>query len=240
MFKNEEKVSVCIATFNGEKYIRQQLESILFQLLPNDEIVISDNCSSDGTIDIITSFADSRISIHSFEVKSVTLNFENAIKYACGDIIILSDQDDVWLNGKVSRIRQELKIFDLVVTDCIIVDEHLNLLKTSLFDLIQSNSGIIRNLVRNSYTGCCMAFNRKIVHAALPFPKNLPMHDWWIGLVAEIAGSVTFVKRPYLLHRRHGSNASTLSVSSKLGMYKKIYIRVMMLRNLTSRFVFKG
>lgn len=233
------KVSVCIATYNGERYINEQLTSILSQISFTDEIIISDNYSQDLTKEVIASLADPRVTIYLSSIRGVVANFENALKNASGDIIILADQDDVWLDGKVDRVRRELKVCDLVITDCRVVDEKLNLLHESLFKLIPVKSGILNNLIKNSYTGCCMAFNKNILDAALPFPNDLPMHDWWIGLVAEITGSVKFIDEPFLLYRRHGNNASTLSNSSKLSLWRKINFRINMIKNLVNRFIIK-
>jgi glycosyltransferase involved in cell wall biosynthesis len=233
------KVSVCIATYNGENFIRQQLSSILPQLSLNDEVIISDNCSSDSTTAIISSIADSRISVHLFSKRSIVLNFENALKFASGDVIVIADQDDVWLDGRIDRIKEELKTSDLVVTNCLVVDTKLKVLHESLFELIKPKTGLVNNLIKNSYTGCCMAFKRCVLSAALPFPNNLPMHDWWIGLVGEVVGTVRFIDEPFLLYRRHGANSSTLSARSELGWLKRVSHRSTLMRSLIIRSVFK-
>ena len=98
------KISVCLATYNGEKYIKEQLDSILPQLSANDEIIISDDNSTDDTINIIRSLNDERIKIYVNKTKGIVKNFENALNNASGDIIFLSDQDDVWKNDKVKKI----------------------------------------------------------------------------------------------------------------------------------------
>ena len=146
MLPIKPRISVCIATFNGEKFIRQQLESILTQLSDDDEVIISDNCSTDSTVSIINSIKDRRIFCFSFDIKGVVFNFENSLIKSRGDIIIMSDQDDIWLEGKVTRICQELEFFDLVVTNCKVVDENLNIIHESLFNLIRPGIGIIKNL----------------------------------------------------------------------------------------------
>src|ERR1035437_4235872 len=117
-------ISVCIASYNGEKYIRQQLDSILSQLTVKDEIVISDDSSSDRTTEIIKGYKDSRIKL--FEkctFKSPIFNLENALKKAKGDFIFLADQDDIWLSYKISHTIKQLKSFDLVVCNGFIVDQ---------------------------------------------------------------------------------------------------------------------
>ena len=126
------KISVCIATYNGEKYIRDQLESILSQLDFCDEIVVSDDHSSDKTIAIIKSFNDDRIRvIYNSGQKGYTSNFENALKHAKGEYIFLSDQDDIWLKGKVDKCMEYLQDYDFVVSDAVIVNQDLETLKKS-------------------------------------------------------------------------------------------------------------
>ena len=219
-------ISVVIAVYNGSDYIEQQLRSILCQIGDSDEVILVDDFSSDETLELVAAMGDIRVRIfRNFTNIGVQRSFEKAIGLASGDIIFLSDQDDVWMDGKVDRVMSELQVCDLVVTDCKVVDANLNLLYPSLFEIINPKMGVIRNLIKNSYTGCCMAFNRKILDKALPFPKDIPMHDWWIGLIGEIIGSVKFINDPYLLYRRHGKNASTLSEASNFSTYKRIIFR---------------
>jgi glycosyltransferase involved in cell wall biosynthesis len=234
-------ISVVMATYNGAAYVESQLLSILTQIGPSDEVILVDDCSIDATLDLITAMGDIRVRIYRNNTNiGVQRSFEKAISLASGDMIFLSDQDDVWLDGKVHRIKSELQLCDLVVTDCKVVDAQLNLLYPSLFEIINPKRGVVRNLIKNSYTGCCMAFNRRILDKALPFPKDIPMHDWWLGLVGEIMGSVRFINDPYLLYRRHGTNVSTLSATSKFSPYKRIIFRWIMLKNLFIRFVIES
>ena len=179
-------ITVCIATFNGEKYIREQLNSILFQLSLQDEVIVSDDGSTDNTISIIKSFNDNRIKIidgvHRY---SPTLNFENALKEAKGDYIFLADQDDVWKDDKVKICLKWLQHYDCIISDAEVTDENLNITSPSLYQLMNIKSGRVYNILyKNGYTGCCMAFTRRVKEAALPFPKDIPMHDIWIGNVA--------------------------------------------------------
>src|SRR5690606_20683556 len=176
-------VSVCIATYNGAKYIGEQLESILPQLSCDDEIIISDDSSSDNTIEIIRSFADERIIILPKQTfRNPIFNFENSIKHAKGDIIFLSDQDDIWAPRKIEIMIPLIKDYDLALCDCSVIDDNGNLLHPSYFALIDSQPGLLRNLYKtNPYMGCCMGFSRKLLEVVLPFPRRIPMHDLWIG-----------------------------------------------------------
>ena len=117
-------ITVCIATFNGEKYIREQLNSILFQLSLQDEVIVSDDGSTDNTISIIKSFNDKRIKIiDGVHRHSPTLNFENALKEAKGDYIFLADQDDVWKDDKVKICLKWLQHYDCIISDAEVTDE---------------------------------------------------------------------------------------------------------------------
>ena len=226
-------ISVCMATRNGAIFIREQLDSILPQLNQEDEIVISDDCSTDDTLTVIRSFQDPRIRL--FESRSergITRNFEASLKASKGEFIFLADQDDVWLPGKVKKMEKALKDYDLMMSDCQLVDDNLRVQRHSFYDLNKSGKGFFKNLIKNSYMGCCMAFNRRIRERALPFPSDIPMHDFWIGLIAEIYFSVYFMPEILVLHRRHDSNASTSGDPSQLTINQKLAHRYRIVKNL--------
>lgn len=230
------RVSVCMATYNGAKYIKEQLDSILCQLGDNDEIIISDDSSKDDTIAIIKAYDDKRI--HLFENQSFhspIFNFENALKYAKGDYICLSDQDDIWLPNKVNTIKEFLESCDLIVSDCKIVDANLDILHESFFQLHKSKKGFWRNWTRNSYLGCCMAFRKEVLRYVLPFPEKIAMHDIWIGLLVNLVGKVEFVNTPLVLYRRHGENASFAAEKSRYSLFYKIKYRMIMLYYVLKR-----
>jgi glycosyltransferase involved in cell wall biosynthesis len=209
------KISVCMATFNGERYIAAQLNSILRQIRLSDEVVISDDCSTDSTLEIIRGFGDDRIRIvKSPGFRNPIFNFENSILASVGDIIVLADQDDVWLDNRIGQIVEFFEGKDgrihTLVLDSIIVDGDLKQTVPSLFDLLDAGEGVTKNIFRNTYVGCHMAFSRGLIDFALPFPKKIPMHDVWLGLVSELFGSVSFVKKQSMLFRRHNSNSTKM------------------------------
>ncbi len=222
-----------MATKNGARYIAEQLDSILPQLQSQDEIVISDDNSSDNTLSVITSFNDKRIRlIQNNNTNSIARNFEKSLEASKGNYIFLADQDDVWALNKVSVMKNYLQFYDLVISDCQVVDQRLNVKTPSYFSTNKSGSGLIRNLFRNSYMGCCMAFSRKVLNRALPFPQEIPIHDFWIGLVAEMYFSVRFIPETLVKHRRHASNASTTGDKSLFSMSKKIEYRYKTIKSL--------
>jgi len=229
-------ISVCIPTYNGEKYIKEQLESILCQLSESDEVIISDDSSTDATLKIIENFKDNRIKIFPNNLfRSPIFNLENALKQANGDFIFLSDQDDIWLPTKVEITLKTLEKFDLCVSDCELIDADGEVIHSSFFQLHHSKKGFFNNLIRNSYLGCCMAFRRDILKYILPFPPSIAMHDIWIGLCVELWGNSLFVENKLIKHRRHGDNTSTTSGKSKLSTIYKIKYRLHFLYQLFKR-----
>lgn len=234
-------ISVCMTTYNGEKYIKEQLDSILCQLGEDDEVIISDDSSTDQTVNIIKSYNDKRIKL--FEEQkffSPTYNFENSLKFATKDFIFLSDQDDVWLPVKVETVLKYLKEHDLVVSDCIVVDEDLKVLDESFFGLVNSGNGFFKNFIKNTYIGCCMAFRRSVLEYILPFPSKIAMHDIWIGLSTEMKGTVFFLKEPQILYRRHENTATLSGLKSKNNTVFKLYYRFLLLYQLVKRHIFNS
>jgi glycosyltransferase involved in cell wall biosynthesis len=222
-----DKISVCMATYNGAEFILEQLRSILGQLTPEDEVIISDDSSRDGTVELICSLNDPRIRVlGEQQFHSPIYNFENAIKAATGNYIILADQDDVWLPGRVANCVTYLKNgYDLVLNDCKIVDKDLKVLHDSFFSVNRSRKGLIVNILKNSYLGCCLAFRRDVLRMILPFPKNIPMHDIWIGFVAETVGRSKFLDQQLVLYRRHGRNESSSGEQSPFGIARRFLFR---------------
>jgi hypothetical protein len=226
------KISVCMAAYNGAKYIAEQLRSILTQLGENDEVVISDDGSLDDTLDIIRGFSDDRIKLvaNQSSFHGVVPNFNNALMHATGDIIFLSDQDDIWLDGRVSNALEKLKKYDLVVSNCKVIDPFGKITQDSYFLLTKSGPGFCKNLFRSTYLGCGLAFNKKVLKCILPIPCNLAMyHDWWIGFIAEVHFDVYFDERPSFLYRRHDLSTSTTLGKSNKSLAFKMFARLQLL-----------
>ena len=221
------RVSVCIATYNGEKFIVSQLRSILGQLSARDEIIISDDGSQDHTSEIIKELNDPKIQFFSNPgKKNVINNFENALKKAKGRYIFLSDQDDIWEPDKLAVMLTYLKQYDVVVSDCSIIDaEDNHIIHDSYFYLRGSGKGLLKNILTNTYMGSCMAFNRFILEKSLPFPEKISMHDWWIGLIGEIFGKTFFCPEKLIRYRRHDNNISPFVDMKKYNLFEKIKFR---------------
>ncbi len=217
------KISVCMATYNGELWIGKQINSILKQIGINDEIIIVDDCSTDATVSIIKAFSDNRIKLFVNSINmGVNYSFEAALNKAVGEIIFLSDQDDIWYDNKSKTILKsfiEDTQLTLIVSEADIINE---------FDVVQKNTyfstrgpfihGVIPNLLKSKFLGCAMAFRSSLLKYVLPFPKQMPGHDMWIGLVNEYYGKSKFIPTPLIAYRRHDKNASPYKRQSILKM----------------------
>lgn len=229
-------VSICMATHNGAHFIGEQIKSILIQLKENDEIVITDDASTDDTVKIIRHLKDERIRLlPPKKFNNLIKNFEYGLKHCKHEIIFLSDQDDVWHPDKVNVMTGVFSDCDLSVCDCRIVDEHLKTIAPSFFELHRSRRDIVGNFYRSSFVGCCMAFHRKILDKAIPFPDEVPMHDQWIGLIAQKYFRVKFIPQVLVDHRRHSKNYSTTGGRSKFSLGKKVISRFKLAKMLLQR-----
>ena len=232
-------ISVCIATYNGERFIQEQIDSILRQLSSDDEIIVSDDGSTDDTISIINSIDDKRIRvIEGPRKQSPTSNFECALKASKGDFIFMSDQDDVWKPNKVNICMEWLQRYDCVVSDAEVTDSSLNPLYPSLYAIMQVRQGRIYNTIwKNGYTGCCMAFRRNVLEASLPFPKDIPMHDIWIGNVAAYKYNVKFIPDTLIYFRRHEDTTSCNGKGSKYSIWQQMKFRWSVIKNIANLYI---
>lgn len=227
-------VSVCIATYNGEKFIKEQIQSILSQLSEEDEVIVSDDGSSDNTVAFLESFKDPRIVIYRNGFKNVVKNFEFAIRKAKGNIIFLSDQDDIWKEGKVSKI---LNKFDghpeisLILTNADFKSDNADIDGKPFFKKNPPLT-LAQNLIRNHFLGCTMAFRNINKDKIFPFPQNLAMHDWWIGLNHIKYGKPYFINESLVEYRRH---ENTVTNGQRASVKTGLKWRLDILENLLKR-----
>ncbi|MGC2165535.1 MAG: glycosyltransferase family 2 protein [Gallionella sp.] len=234
-------ISVCMATYNGSRYIQKQLDSILAQLEPSDEIILVDDCSSDATIELARDMRDERIKIHRNDTNQGAVStFELAIRLASGNVIFLSDQDDIWYRHKV---KQFLNVFNghpdvtLVVSDANVINETDDVVATSYFESRGGfSAGLWHNIVKCKYLGCTMAFRHTVAERCLPFPKDIPMHDVWIGCVNSIYGKTYLLDFPLMGYRRHRYNVTP---SKRRGLAQISNSRWRLVKNLLFK-VFTG
>lgn len=227
-----KSISIVMATYNGAKYIEQQLDSILPFMKEVDELIISDDGSSDETVKIIKDYQKkyNNILLVKGPRQGVVRNFESLLERASRNIIMFADQDDIWMPDKLSKIRTafesdpnlNLVLHDMLITSNEQIDN--NEKGTSSFAIRQRKHGVLYNLVYNGYYGCCMSFTRAFRDEIVPFSRKTNMYDQWIGLIAEHDKKSLFIDTPLIMHRVHGRNMSQKqsiwgSLTSKFKLY---------------------
>lgn len=218
-----EDITILLATYNGAKYIKELIESIRRQTVTNWKLLISDDCSTDNTVNIIKKEAekDKRIKIVSIGNKygSAKLNFFKLMSVATGDYYLFCDQDDVWCTDKIEKSIREIKKIEqesgsipaLVFSDSKVVDERLDVISESFerfqrYDPYHISFGSLLSL--NVAAGCTIAFNKCLLQQALKLEsfENVMMHDWWMMLVAAAFGDIRYIDTALVLYRQHGDN----------------------------------
>ena len=216
-------LSIALCTYNGAAYLKDQLESIAAQTRTPDELVISDDQSTDDTLRLIEHFsATADFSVRLFVNESnlgTAKNFEKAISLCRGDVIVLSDQDDVWHNDKLESIERVFEAkpqLSLVFSNAELVDQTLRLFDPTLFDwvhfdgekqrLVKSGRALDLQLRENLVCGCTLAFRANLKELVLPISGNGPLvHDGWIMLLIAAVGEIDFIDKPLLKYRQHSA-----------------------------------
>jgi len=231
---NEDTIHVVMCTYQGEKYIAEQLDSILFQTYLNFKIHVFDDCSDDKTLSIVKEYSQKFLNIEwhkSSKNRGFIKNFENAIMSISGNYIALSDQDDIWSPDKLEICMRELKLLEkespntpaLVHTDLSLINFSGKELFTSFFESKTIDLPKERSL--NSILGHCgvmgntILMNKLLVDKALPFPDNLKYHDYWLAVINEIFGIRKTVKKRLVKYRIHDNNVSN---NNKILMNNKL------------------
>lgn len=216
-----KQVDIALATFNGEKYIREQIESIQKQTYSNWRLLISDDCSTDSTIAIIKELmqSDSRINIvNDSRQGGVIKNFNKALMHTTAEYILLCDQDDIWPSERLSKLVNEISCIEkekinsgvMIFTDLCLIDEKNNIISESFYknNKINPKNNLQRNKLfwNSSVYGCSVIMNRKLLNASLPIPKFAHMHDQWLALNASRSGGLYYLEYPSVLYRQHTGN----------------------------------
>lgn len=232
-----KSIDIVIATYNGESYIAEQIQSIIemngFESYINNIIICDDN-SKDNTLEIIESLVPSeKLVILQNSNDHTNLgpikNFERGVLKSQAAFVMLSDQDDVWKKEKLELYIQKIKEIDknvpfVIFSDLEVVDEKLKTICSSFLEYqsIPKNwhENINNLLIQNTAPGCTMLFNRELVKEAFPLPEKCIMHDWWLILVAKVLGDVYFINEALIKYRQHGKN----QVGAKRNGLKNILI----------------
>lgn len=236
-------IDILLATYNGEQFLSEQIESILNQSFTDWRLLIHDDGSLDGTVNIINKYSNAfPDKIFLIEDSIITggarNNFYHLLSFSKADYIMFCDQDDVWLSNKVEDTLLEMYKVEknrpaLVYTDLKVVDENLNIISESLrsYQQLEEPKNLKEALLHNCVTGCTMMINKSLLKN-LTFPEYSIMHDWWFLIeVFRLDGVLHFINKPTMLYRQHASN----EVGAKKSGYEQ-YVSKM----LNFRSTFKG
>jgi len=220
-----------MAVYNGERYIEEQINSILYQLEDEDEVVVVDDGSKDRSLEIIASYGDPRIRIFQHDKNmGVIASFEDAIRKALGDVLFLCDQDDIWATDRVKKMASVFAArpdVSIVVADVILIDENGEIIQEDKqFTQRPFDARFLPNLISNRFQGSAMAIHSNLRQEILPFPKNVSfLHDAWIGARSALHGRKTiYIDEPLLYYRRHKENNSV-----RLPLWRKMRKRLELL-----------
>lgn len=216
----EGQIDILLATYNGEKYLREQIDSILNQTYKNIRLIVSDDCSKDGTRKILEEYKnkDERIKVYYQEKNlGVVKNIEFLLGKVESQYYMLADQDDYWLPEKAEKSLETLKNnnADLIFGDLEVVDENLNTMYESFNDYMLLSRKINKyidsykvNYLYNCVTGCTVLAKKETIEKILPLPTNSKylIHDHWIGLMASLNGKLAYMPEKYIKYRQHGNN----------------------------------
>lgn len=234
-------VSIAMAVCNGEKYLPAQIDSILCQLEDNDELIISYDPSNDGTLQVVKEYEkrDKRVHvvINNDHSRGLVSNFDNALRQCSKQIILYSDQDDIWMPDKIDKM---VFCFDdpkvsVAIHDAKITDENLNVTIDSTFKLRGGSTSFWKNLIRLSYIGCSMAFRSELLPVVLPLPTRKRSYDWWTGSICSCYGKMAMVNEPLILHRMHQNNATP---KKRPPLSYQISVRWIIISNILKRRIF--
>lgn len=210
-------VSVVMATYNGERFLREQLDSIYKQTYTNIEVVVADDCSTDDTVKILEEYGKSHGLIYTVNGKNLgySKNFEKAFSLSKGKFVAFCDQDDIWHPEKIELLTKAIGDKFLAFCDAKIVDIKGDLIYASrnraLYTKLEKNLGVkYRYFVRSNALGCELLIRRDIFAKSLPLPENMS-HDGWALLIASMLKSEKYINKQLLDYRIHDKNVSGLN-----------------------------
>jgi glycosyltransferase involved in cell wall biosynthesis len=215
---NAQSISIALAVYNGEKYLKELLASLESQTLRPVELVVVDDCSSDNSLDIIQTHSlpfEKKIYVNQ-QNKGPIYTFKKATELCKGDFIAFCDQDDVWLPQKLELSFNKIKEIDndipgVAFSDLVVIDEKGNIIQHSFWKrmaIIPDTFSFKDILFANIVTGCASLINKRMAAELLKMPLNVIMYDHWMALIAYSFGSYAYIKEPTVLFRLHTQNVT--------------------------------
>jgi rhamnosyltransferase len=232
----DKTVDILMATYNGSKYIQEQINSILSQSYKNFNLIIRDDNSTDNTMSIIKKLQKNDIRIKIIEDNKgnlgVSKNFEALLKYSNADYLMFSDQDDIWLPNKVLLLLQKIIEINnvpdqptLVYSESTVVNDKLEIIRHNIYPSGGLDTDIKNLLFTNGgIQGSSMIFNRKLKELILPIPDEIYMHDAYATLLALLFGKIGFVNQPLMYYRQHDSNVLGVKKSGAWSLFQSLFI----------------
>jgi glycosyltransferase involved in cell wall biosynthesis len=205
--------SIAMATYNGVRFLEEQIQSVRLQMQSGDELVVVDDASTDGTMKLLEQLQFPRMRVYQNPKNlGAARTFDRALSLTRNHIVFLCDQDDVWLPGKREAFVESFlrdKRCSVVVSDAELIDAAGRTLAASFMQTRGGFSGSLwSTLYKNRFLGCCMALRRDVLSIGLPIPPTVPQHDMWLGLLGAEIGTVHYLSTAYLRYRRHEENTS--------------------------------
>jgi len=233
---NHPKISVCMATYNGGEYLKQQIDSIFAQSNQDWQLLIRDDGSCDNTISIIEDYiarCPGRIKLITDKKRHLgaSLNFGQLLEYTDTEYIMFSDQDDIWLPNKIELTLNVMKATEqvcldkpvLIHTDLRVIDSDSNTIADSMWSYQKLFPDIGNNLnkimAQNVVTGSTMMINRKAKEVSIPIPREAIMHDWWIAINVAKYGKIAYVSTPSILYRQHSKNVIGAQKTQRINVF---------------------
>lgn len=229
MSNNKPLISIAMATYNGEKYLKEQLESIYAQTYENIEVIVCDDRSMDRTVDILDTYHREKGLKYYVNEENLGFvrNFEKAINLCTGEYIALADQDDVWLSHKLSTLLENINGYDLICSDCKLIDETNSVIHDSFkvfSKMVIPNPTDFRSYIAsNVVTGCTAMFKRDLLNLAFPIPKVSPYHDWWLSIVAASNNGMYYLEEPLILYRQHTLNHTGANQAKGFSYFNRVW-----------------
>ena len=233
MIKNHKKIAVLMATYNGERFLAEQLDSLWAQTYTDWALFVRDDGSQDATLSILSAYQATHNNLFILDNQGRNLhakmNFMTLLEEVDSDFYMFIDQDDVWLPHKIEREMEQMQALNvdastpaLVFTNLQLVDERRRILSPSFWQSIGFSPAVFHSFRAQAYmgyvTGCTMLFNRRAKEVSLPIASYAPMHDWWVAVcIYKNGGKVGCVPEPQMLYRKHGANVTGQFVASQAG-----------------------
>ncbi len=219
-------ISIAMATYNGEKFLLEQVESILNQSYKDFELIVCDDCSKDNTLSLLNEFQKKDSRIHVFENETnlgFKKNFEKAVGLCKGDFIAFCDQDDIWTQNHLSVLVENINGKDLICGKAELVDTNGNSLGVSTSECFiphapsEDKDEVFEQLLYSNFVqGTACMISRNLVQYIFPIPDCVRFHDWWAASISCLHNGLCYVDEVVLKYRQHGSNVTTTKKYSPL------------------------